>query len=390
MSGRLTFIKSTERDGITPQTLYIEEGAAGDIADVLKERGSKRVLILSNKNTFEYRAVDRIIDRYNEAGLRTFKYQRRIDVADSRDIEGGLATYKEYNCDTIVVIGNRYDISVGKMVAVSATNPGKPASFAGIGNVKFDIKTLVVIKIDGTPAASTPECSFYNQETDTWITCFSQIMLPHIVVIDSELMMRNNVELIRFSALNSLCVAIEAYLSPLTAANPEYKANAAVAIYKIFGKLDSLAADKLDGYLQTRVSMGGFYAGLAATKLGFGYSYFIMHKMQEMYGCNYGTGMGRILVAVLRELLEFSTEQMAALSRSQQFCTSSLDNLSAAQSFIESVYDIYRKNMPDPSLPVMSPADCRKIAEDTRRSLADMGFEPRISVERLEMMLRNM
>ena len=390
MSRDLTFIKSTDKDGITPQALYMGAGSAGDIADVLKERGSRRLLIISNKNTFEYRSVENVISKYNDAGLRTFKYQRRSNVADNRDIEGALGTYKEYNCDTIVVIGNRYDIAVGKLTAVSATNPGKPSSFAGVGNVHFDIKTLVVIKVDSTPAASTPECSFYNHDTDSWVTCFSQIMMPQIVVIDPDMMIRNNTDMVGFSALNGLCMAIEAYLSPLSARYPQYKANAAVAIYKIFGKLDSLVADNIDGYLLTRISTGGFYAGLATSRLGFGYSFFIMHAMQSRYGCEYGSGMGKILVAILKELLNFYAEPMAELARSQHFCTTSLDTVSAAQSFIESVNDIYKKNLHFDDIPVMMPEDMRKIADSTRNAMTEMGFNPRITPDKLVDILKTL
>ena len=119
MSGKLTFIKSTEKDGITPQALYMGAGAAGNIAEVLKERGSKRLLILSNKNTLEYRSVENVINKYNEAGLRTFKYQRRNIVADSRDIEGALRTYKEYNCDTIIVSRYPSILSAARLSSLS-------------------------------------------------------------------------------------------------------------------------------------------------------------------------------------------------------------------------------------------------------------------------------
>ena len=390
MSSKQNFIKATQRDGVTQQTLYIDAGSAGEVAEVIKEKGSKRVLILSNKATLDYRPVEAMIKKYNDTGLRTFIYQRRNIVADSRDIEGALDMYKEYNCDTIVVVGNRHDIYVAKMTAVCATNPGKPASFAGIGNIKYDIKLLVCIVVDSTPTSATPECTFFDHYSNTWINCISQIMLPHIVVIDSEMMMRNNTETVAFSSLNALCFAIEAYLSPFAANNPEYKANAAVAIYKIIGRLDNLVADKLDPYLQTKVAVGGFYAGLSTVKLGFGYTYFIMHEMQIKYGCEYGVGMGRILVKVLREMLEFSADDMAEISRSQHFCTSSLDTISAAQTFIETVGDIYNKNTPDEVLPNMTPDDRQKIAENVRRVMTDMGYQPRIATDRLTGVLYNL
>lgn len=388
MSSGLTFVKSTEHDGVTPQTLYIDAGAAGSIAEVLKERGSKRILILSNKATLEYRSVEAVIKTYNNAGLRTFKYQRHNIVADVYDIESALSTYNEYNCDTLVVIGNRQDITVGKMVAVAAKNPGKVTELSGIGKVKYDIGLLVVIMVDNTPSASTPECAFFDNETKTWHTVISQIILPQIVVIDSDMMMRNKTDIVGFSALNSLCMAIEAYLSPWADRYPEYRADAEVAIYKILGRLDSLVADNLDGYLQTKISTGGFYAGLSTTKLGFGYTYFMMHKMQERLGCEYGTAMGKILVAILKELLEFNAEDMARISRSQHFSTSSLDTLSAAQTFIESVSDIYKKNSPNEPFLNISPDDCVKIADDTRKALSELGFTPRISADRLVSILR--
>jgi len=389
MPGKKTnFIKSTDRDGVTPQTLFIDSGSAGEISALLRERGSKRLLILSNKSTLEFRTVELLLKKYNDDGFRTFSYQRRNIVADSRDIEGALLTYREYNCDTIIAIGSTEDLFVGKLTAVAATNPGKYTSFAGVGNVKYDIKTLVAIPTDNNPYPSTPDASFFDHETSTWNTCISQIMIPHIVVIDSNMMMRNTNDTMALPALNALCMAIEAYLSPLASNHPTYKADATVAIYKILGRLDSLVADNIDLYLQSKVAVGGFYAGLSTTRLGFGYTYFILHKMQEKYDCPYGTAMGHILVGVLRELLEFNAEEMAELARMMHFCTPSLDTINAARSFIESVNDIYEKNSPKIDTPMMTPEDRRVIAESVRRSLIDMGFTPRISADKLEFLLR--
>ena len=388
MGGKKNFVKSIKKDGVTPQTLYIDSGSAGRIGEVLKERGSKRLLILSNKSTLEYRSVEAVIKEYNEAGLRTFSYMRRNIVPDSRDIDGALQTYREYNCDTIIVIGTVNDITVGKLTAVAVTNPGKYTSFAGIGNIKYDIKTLVAILVDNSASASTPEGSFYDHETSRWYSCVSQILLPHIVVIDSDLLIRNNNVSTALPALNALCIAIEGYLSPLASSNPEYKADALVAIYKILGRLDSLVADNIDAYLQTKIAIGSFYAGLSATRLGFGYTYFILRKMQERFSCNYGTAMGSILVGVLREMLEFKAEEMADLARFMHFCTPSLDTISAAQSFIESVDDIFKKNQPSFEVPMMTPEDRSIIASETRRAMIEMGFEPKITSERLENILR--
>ena len=114
----------------------------------------------------------------------------------------------------------------------------------------------------------------------------------------------------------------------------------------------------------------------------------MMHKMQERLGCEYGTAMGKILVAILKELLEFNAEDMARISRSQHFSTSSLDTLSAAQTFIESVSDIYKKNSPNEPFLNISPDDCVKIADDTRKALSELGFTPRISADRLVSILR--
>ncbi|MBP5260898.1 MAG: iron-containing alcohol dehydrogenase [Clostridiales bacterium] len=388
MAGTMNFIKSTDRDGVTPQTLYIDAGSAGAIAETLKERGSKRLLILSNKSTLEYRAVEDTIRQYNEAGLRTFNYQRRNIVSDSRDIDGALKTYREYNCDTIIVIGSREDISVGKLTALAVTNPGKFTDLAGVGNVKFDIKTLVAIPVDSTASASTPESTFYDHETSSWNLCISQIMLPHMVVIDSDMLLRNANDSLALPALDALCMAIEAYLSPLGIKYPSYKADATVAIYKILGRLNRLMADNIDAYLQTKVAVGGFYAGLSTTRLGFGYTYFIMHKLQERAGCDYGFGMGKVLVAILRSLLEYKAQDMAELARLMHFCTPSLDTISAAQSFIDSVNDIFTKNTPPEKMLMLNPGDRSAIAEGAIKSMHEMGFETKISADTIENILR--
>ena len=89
-------------------------------------------------------------------------------------------------------------------------------------------------------------------------------------------------------------------------------------------------------------------------------------------------------------MLEFSAPEMAEIARSQHFCTPSLDTISAAQTFIETVGDIYSKNLHDEVLPYMSPDDRQKIAESVRKMMTDMGYQPRIPTDRLTGVLYNL
>ena len=380
---RDTIEKAFKKEGSTPQSLYIDAGAAFRIIDELRQRNTKRILIVSSFNLLKRTNIAELIRFYEEQKFRIFVYQRNNSYADSADINDGLAMFLEFNCDTVIGIGDRQDIDVAKMIAVTATNPDEPEKFAGFGKIKNNIKTLVAVMTDCTAAVSSPDSDFISRDTGKWNTVLSNYIVPHIAVIDPDLMLRNSADNIAISALTALGIAVEAYTSPLSVNYPEYMANSMIAVTKIINNLDKLIADPTDAYLHMVVGTGGFYAGLATQKAGFGYAYIIRHKFMEFFDCEYGTGLGKILPRVLQARLDSCTSSLAELSRQNHFCTHSLDDLSAAQSFIEALENLYSKHLSKQVMPAISQDTAEKIALSTAREIASFGFPQDIDPGRL-------
>ena len=151
---RDTIEKAFRKEGSTPQSLYVDAGAAFRIVGELRKRDTRRILIVSSFNLLKRTNIAELIKFYEEQDFKVHVFQRSNSYANSADINDGLAMFKEFICDTVIGIGDRQDIDVAKMIAVTATNPDEPEKFAGFGKIKNNIKTLVAVMTDCTAAVS--------------------------------------------------------------------------------------------------------------------------------------------------------------------------------------------------------------------------------------------
>lgn len=379
-----SFIRYVRKVDTDPQTVFFEDSVVTGIVPELKERGTRRILVICALNTRKFRYFEDMVDSFIEQGFRVFAYKRNDEVLSDKDIEGALKIYKEYNCDSIVSVGGTAEIDCAKLVAALAANRDKNLySITGTDKLSSDIRVLCCIVTDNSPSGATASAEYYSNETSKWETVLSPYLVPHIVAFDPEFSSRIPIDIAVSTAMTSLCMAIEAYLSPIAQFFPEYRANAMIAIMKIFGTLDKLYKKPSDTYLRKQVAAGGFYSGLSTRKAGYGYAHIIMHCLQSRYSVPHGTGMCRILTLILKATLERNRDDLAMLSRDSHFCTMSIDAASAAQSFIESITRLYQRVECADVIPPIKESEIDGIVADVEKEALVFGLRKTLDSDTL-------
>lgn len=336
------FLNSEEND---TESVYIGAVAVYDVVPELKNCGVKRILIMCDGLTRRQREFEILIGRYKEAGFRVFVYCRVDEFATDRDVDGGLKIYKEYNCDTILVIGGNSDIYCAKLVAVRASHPDKPLSyFVGIDRIKYRLPNIVCLTTKPSTAVSDCYAEYFDTEDNTWNVVISNSLVPTIALLGSDIFMRNSMDEIIHNTLMGLCVGIESFINQNIDSHPEYKAGAVNSILEIFNAIDKFSNDSSNSYYQEKLLVGGFYAGVASRKAGMGFVNILIHTIINVYGPSHEISLSMLFPAVLQTLFMTQKSRIADLSRSTYFSTKSSDDISAAQALIDSVTRVFQRN----------------------------------------------
>ena len=305
-----------------------------------------------------------------DAGFRVFAYNQNGDILTDKHVEEGLGIYKEYNCDTVIAIGGTSEIDCGKLVAACVTNPVKSLSqLVGVNKLSNDIPALCVIMTENCASSTTASAEFLDSSNNKWRTVLSTYLVPHMVVIDTELSERISHEDAVSSAFTSLCLTIEAYISPVAKLFPEYRASAVNSSLIIFKNLEKFCNNTTDNFLRKQIAVAGFYAGLSTRKTGIGYAHIIMHTILGRYGVAHGTGITRILLCVLQEQLgnKEICEALAELARASHFCSQGLSSERAAESFIDNLNRLYLKVASDLEIPHIDNKDIDMLIGEIER-----------------------
>lgn len=370
MARNKRFVKYAKHSNVDSQSLYIDEDARLRLVDELKERGSRRILVVCDNSIRRLHPFDELIDVLNSEGFRTFVYCQPGNILMDRDIEGGLKIYGEYNCDTVIAIGGTSEIDCGKLIAACVTNPVKSLSqFVGIDKINNEIPLLCTILTENCASSSTASAEFFDNTAGKWMTVISGCLVPHVVIIDTDFSERVALDNAVSSALSSLCITIEAYTSPVAGDFPEYRASAVIASMILFKNIEKFWNNTTDTFLRKQIAVGGFYAGLSTRKTGIGYAHIIMHTILSRYNVVHGTGLTRILLLVLQEQMADPKicEGLAKLAKAAHFCSMNLANDRAAESLINNLKRLYTKVSGEKEEPLVHAEDIDSLVSEVER-----------------------
>ncbi len=372
MAGSSSYIAYSSEAYYESAHVFMEGNNTRALLEKIRELGARRVMFLCAEELYEFKNIENLLNDYEKFGFRCFPFKRKSGLLKDTDIEDALTMYREYNCDTIVTVGGLSEVDCGKIVSAMHTNGFKsPTELVGVNSFKRDMSLVCCIVTDCSSNASTPAAEFMDTLHNRWCVSYSSYLLPQIVVFDSEICMRKEVFESVDGALTSLCIAIESYISPVAHFATEFRANALLSIQSILNNVDRVVNSQDDSYLRRKLACGGFYAGLACTRTGFGHSHLIVHALLERYGDVHGVMYVRILSEYLKIMFDTYKAGMSKLSHALHLCSDGVSEEDSAQALILSLERFVTKYSQFTFNPMLSASDARKIGDEVRKAAND-------------------
>lgn len=287
---------------ILNETSYFGFGAREVLLDELKDRGYKRVFLVSDKSLVDAGVTDKVMNILEEGRV---KYELYDEVKPNPSIENVLTGYKKsrwFRPDVILAVGGGSSMDTAKAISILMENPDRDdvVSLNGLSNTKKKGLPMIAMPTTaGTAAEVTINYVITDEERKVKMVCVDPHDIPVLAIVDTELMASMPKKLAAATGMDALTHAIEGYITK--AHNTMSQMFSMKAIQLIYKNLAAAVNDK-DQKAIDDVGLGQYIAGMGFSNVGLG----IVHSMAHQLGAVYDTPHGLANAILLPTVLEFN------------------------------------------------------------------------------------
>ncbi|MDA3896489.1 MAG: iron-containing alcohol dehydrogenase [Desulfobacteraceae bacterium] len=328
--------------------LLIGSGSVKNLAENIKARGIKNVLVVTDKVLMDLKLLDEFLASLSEKKIQYTIFDDVQPNPTIENVEAGRIIYKQNKCKAIIAFGGGSPIDCAKIIGARIRNPYLPVRFMkGLFRVIIPIPPMFCIPTTaGTGSETTLAAVITNAATHEKFAINDLKLIPKIAVLDPELMVGLPPHITSTTGMDALTHAVEAYIGQSGSAHTDESAEYATKL--IFENLEKAYNDGSDMNARNNMAIASFYAGAAFTRAYVGYVHAVAHNMGGLYGVPHGLANAVILPYVLEFCRNEAKKKIASLAVAGGLGINSDSDEILATRFIEKVKTM-NKNMHIPT-----------------------------------------
>ena len=293
------------------ETSYFGFGAREVLPEEIKNRGYKKVLVVTDKSLFEIGLTKKVTDKLDEAGIEYTVYSDVKPNPTIKNVLDGVEVCKNYGADVIVAVGGGSSIDTAKGISIVMTNPDRADIVSLNGNSNTVNKGMPLIALPtthGTAAEVTINYVITDEEREIKMVCVDPHDIPLVAIVDTELMSTLPKSIASSTGMDALTHAIEGYITK--AHNTMSDMFHMRAIELIFENLPAAVNEKNQDAID-KMGLAQYIAGMGFSNVGLG----IVHSMAHQLGAVYDTPHGLANAILLPTVMRFNGQDPATAQR---------------------------------------------------------------------------
>lgn len=328
------------KEFLTPKKIITGKGAIEDSIKYLAKMGEKP-LIVTGRIVSELDAFKMLISKLSENGLDCVIFKDITGEPTDVMIEEGLRVYRENKCDFLIGMGGGSPLDAIKAIAVTDVCGGKLSDYMG-KEISGKFPPMAAIPTTaGTGSEATKFTVITDAKTDVKMLLKGAALLPDLAIVDYTNTVSSPKSITASTGLDALTHAVEAYTSKQ--AQPLTDALALSAVKRIFKYLPIAYADGENETARYEMSIAALEAGICINNS----SVTIVHGMSRPIGALFHVPHGLSNAMLLCKCMDFAkdgaAERFAQLSRAVGTANAADRDETAADKFIDGLFDICRK-----------------------------------------------
>lgn len=289
-------------------------GAIKDLPALVKSKGIKNVLVVTDKGLMSLHILDSLFENLDKQNIKYTVYDGVQPNPSIENIEEGRRIYLKNNCEGIIAFGGGSPMDCAKVIGARIANPNKSVSqMRGLLKVVHKIPPFFAVPTTaGTGSETTLAAVVSNMQTHEKYAINDPQLRPKYAVLDPELTTGLPQKITSTTGMDALTHAVEAYIGQSGVKSTNDYAEKATKL--IFENLEKAYEDGKNIEARENMLVASFYAGMAFTRAYVGYVHAIAHNLGGMYGTPHGLANAVILPHVLEYYGETAYAKLAKLA----------------------------------------------------------------------------
>ena len=349
-----------------PTRIEFGAGVSGSVADVLKEMGKTRPIVVTDAGILAAGVFDRIRDHLVRNGVHFEVFSSVEANPKDRNVMEGADAAMKFGADCAIAVGGGSPIDCAKGIGIIATHGGKIRSYEGRNAVTKATLPMVAIP---TTSGTGSEVTFSSVITDTSEKFKFSIRHPRlaarVALCDPELTASMPPMLTAATGMDALVHAIEGFSA--VPAEPIADACALHAIEMINRFLPRAVRSGEDAEARAGMLMGSVLAGISFSHSDVAAVHCLAEALGGMYDAPHGMCNAVALAPVMEFNLPFCISRYARVASAMGYSFNSEEE--GAQKAVEHVAGLTREvGLPSFSSLGAREEDMETIAENSARN----------------------
>ena len=325
------------------ETSYFGRGSRTKLADEIKNRGYRNILLVSDRVLKEANVEKMVSEVLDNAGITYFEY---LDIKPNptvKNVQDGLRVAQMNNIDAIVAVGGGSVIDAAKAISIIMTNPEHSGVVSLAGAVETRNKGVPLMALPttaGTAAEVTINYVITDELNMKKMVCVDVHDIPVCSIVDPDLMQQMPQSLAASTGMDALTHAMEGYITKAGWLIPDmFHINAMALIYK---NLESAANEK-DEIAIEKMAYAQYIAGMGFSNVGLGIVHSMAHSLGAFFDTPHGVANALLLPHVLKFNGQVCPELYKNMGRAFGLDMNNLSDEEAVDKVVEAVKELSKK-----------------------------------------------
>ena len=307
------------------------------VALVLREKGYKKPLIVTDKTIRETCAFKRMTESFDRVNILYTIYDKTVANPTVKNVEEAREIYLENNCDALIAFGGGSSMDCAKAVGARIARKNKPiCKMEGILQILRKIPFLISVPTTaGTGSEVTVAMVITDEETKHKFPISDFCLIPSVAVLDPDTIRTLPKHIVATTGMDALTHAVEAYIGNSTTKGSRH--DALFALELIFENLYTVYDDIENKTARMNMLYASFLAGRAFSKSYVGYCHAVAHSLGGKYNIPHGLANAVLLPYTLRSYGKSAHKKLWELAVKTKLCDKNTSYEQGASIFIEKI-----------------------------------------------------
>ena len=248
----------------TTAQMLCEIGASRRLAELCRERGAQRVLIVTDPGISKLGLLADVLPGFARTELTVGVFDQVVADPPEAILLAAVAQARALNAQLIVGFGGGSSMDVAKLVALLAHPDCKQtlAQIYGVGNARGQRLPLILVPTTAGTGSEVTQISIITTGETSKMGVVSPLLLPDLALLDAELTLGLPPSVTAATGIDAMVHAIEAYTSALKK-NPLSDLLAREALRLLAANLDEVVRNGGNCEARQAMLLGSCLAGQA-------------------------------------------------------------------------------------------------------------------------------